>query len=139
MSRDAFRAARLVALAVAVAFLAPLAQAGTTGKLTGRVTDEKKQPLAGVNIRIEGQRLGAISDEAGNYFVIGVPAGVYTVHANLLGQAPYTAQNVSITPDFTTTLNIAMRTEAVQMTEVRVEAERPLLQKDATGTTRFMK
>ena len=100
--------------------------------------DEKKQPLAGVNIRLEGLRLGTASDESGNYFIIGVPAGAYVVRANLLGQAPYVADNVQIAPDFTTTLNITLRTEAVQLAEVRVEAERPLLQKDATGTTRFI-
>jgi outer membrane receptor protein involved in Fe transport len=100
--------------------------------------DEKKQPLAGVNVRLEGLRLGAASDESGNYFIIGIPAGAYTVRANLLGQAPYVAENVQITPDFTTTLNMTLRTEAVQLAEVRVEAERPLLQKDATGTTRFI-
>jgi outer membrane receptor protein involved in Fe transport len=100
--------------------------------------DEKKQPLAGVNVRLEGLHLGAASDESGNYFIIGIPAGAYVVRANLLGQAPYVADNVQIAPDFTTTLNVTMRTEAVQLAEVRVEAERPLLQKDATGTTRFI-
>ena len=60
------------------------------------------------------------------------------VRANLLGYAPYAVQNVTITPDFTTELNIVLKTEAVQMTEVKVDAERPLLQKDATNTTRFL-
>jgi outer membrane receptor protein involved in Fe transport len=138
MSRNAFRAICLAALAAAVVLLAPPARAGTTGKLVGRITDEKKQPLAGVNIRLEGLRLGTATDESGNYFIIGIPAGTYTVRANLLGQAPFAAENVQIAPDFTTTLNVLMRTEAVQMAEVRVEAERPLLQKDATGTTRFI-
>ena len=138
MSRNAFRAVCLAALAAAVVLLAPPARAGTTGKLVGRVTDEKKQPLAGVNIRLEGLRLGTASDETGNYFIIGIPAGTYVVRANLLGQAPYVAENVQVAPDYTTTLNVTLRTEAVQLSEVRVEAERPLLQKDATGTTRFI-
>ena len=128
----------MVLLGAALVALAGPAAAGTTGKLTGRVTDDKKQPLAGVNIRIEGLRLGTASEESGNYFLIGVPAGEYTVRANLLGRAPFIADHVTITPDFTTELNITLRTEAVQMAEVRVEAERPLLQKDATGTTRFI-
>ena len=138
MSRNAFRAICLAALAAAVVLLAPPARAGTSGKLVGRVMDEKKQPLAGVNIRLEGLRLGSVSDDQGNYFIIGIPAGTYMVRANLLGQAPYVADNVQIVPDFTTTLNVTLRTEAVQLAEVRVEAERPLLQKDATGTTRFI-
>jgi outer membrane receptor protein involved in Fe transport len=138
MSRNAFRAICLAALAVAVVLLAPPARAGTTGKLTGRVTNERKEPLAGVNVRIEGLRLGAATDESGNYFIIGIPAGTHTVRANLLGQSPFVAENVRIMPDYSTTLDITMRTEAVQLGEVRVEAERPLLQKDATGTTRFL-
>lgn len=128
---------RLTALAVSLVLALP-ALAGTTGKLTGKVTDEKKQPLAGVNIRIEGQRLGAITDDAGEYFIIGVPGGRYVVRMNLIGYAPYAAENVEITPDFSSTLNAVLKTEAVQMNEVVVSAERPLLQKDATGTTRFI-
>jgi hypothetical protein len=128
---------RLTALAVGLALALP-AFAGTTGKLTGKVTDEKKQPLAGVNVRIEGQRLGAITDDAGEYFIIGIPGGRHIVRMNLIGYAPYAAENVEVTPDFSSTLNAVLKTEAVQMNEVVVNAERPLLQKDATGTTRFI-
>src|SRR5205085_5832823 len=84
------------------------------------------------------QRLGAISDDKGNFVIIGIPAGTYLVHANQIGYTAFAAQNVVITPDFTTTLNITLHTEAIKQQEVRVEATRPLLQKDATGTTRFL-
>ncbi|MBI1799565.1 MAG: TonB-dependent receptor [Candidatus Eisenbacteria bacterium] len=136
MSRSWFRS--LVPIVMAMTALVPVSMAGTTGKLTGKIINEKKEPMAGVNIRIEGQRLGAISDDQGSYVIIGVPAGTYGVHANLMGSTPYLAENVTITPDFTTELNIVMKTEAVQMEEVKVEAQRPLLQKDATSTTRFL-
>jgi len=55
-----------------------------------------------------------------------------------MGQAPFVAENVEIRPDFTTTLDVGMKTQVLPLSEVRVEAERPLLQKDATGTTRFL-
>jgi outer membrane receptor protein involved in Fe transport len=138
MRRTVVWAIRLAALAVAVTLVVPLARAGTTGKLAGTVVNEKKEPLAGVNVRLEGQRLGALTDEKGRYFIVGIPAGAYLLRANLIGYAAFAAENVEIAPDFTTELNIALRTEAVQLQEVRVEAERPLLQKDATGTTRFI-
>ena len=128
---------RSIAAAIALAIALP-ALAGTTGKLTGRVTDEKKQPLAGVNIRVEGQRLGGITDDQGNYFIIGITGGKYQIKMDLIGYAPFVAANVEITPDFTTTLDAVMRTEAVQMNEVVVNAERPLLQKDVTGSTKFI-
>ena len=121
-----------------LALSAAPAWCGTTGKLAGRIMDEKKQPLAGVNIRIEGQPLGAMSDEHGNYFIIGIPAASYVVHASLIGYAAFTAERVQITPDFTTPLDITLKTEAVQLGEVVVEAQRPLLQRDATNTTRFI-
>ena len=121
-----------------LALSAAPASGGTTGKLSGRVTDDKRQPLAGVNVRLEGQRLGAVSDEQGNYFIIGIPAAPYIVHANLMGYAAFSADKVQITPDFTTTLDITMKPEAVQLSEIKVEAQRPLLQKDATNTTRFI-
>ncbi len=128
---------RITALAVALVLAVP-AFAGTTGKLTGRIVDEKKQPLPGVNIRIEGQRLGGITDDLGEYFIIGIPGGRYSVRMNLIGYAAHLANNVEITPDFSTTLDATLRTEAVQMNEVVVTAERPLLQRDATSTTRFL-
>ena len=128
---------RSIAAAIALAIALP-ALAGTTGKLTGRVTDDKKQPLAGVNVRVEGQRLGGITDDQGNYFIIGIVGGKYTIKMDLIGFAPYVAENVEVTPDFTTTLDAVMKTEAVQMNEVVVNAERPLLQKDATGSTKFI-
>src|SRR5437667_8684612 len=121
MHRTAVRAAGLVTGALISVLWLASSWAGTTGKLTGKVTNEKKEPLAGVNIRVEGQRLGAVSDDKGEYFILSVPGGSYTVRANLLGQAPFVAQGVEIRPDFTTSLDIVMRTEAVQMQEVRVE------------------
>ena len=137
MPRFIPRAMWLFAL-VACVGLAPSALAGTTGKLSGKVVNEKKEPLPGVNIRIEGQRLGAITDDQGEYFIIGVPAGTYTVRINLMGYRPFAAFNVVLSPDFTTSLDVTLSSEAVQLGEVHVDATRPLLQKDATGTTRFL-
>src|SRR2546428_11436204 len=116
--------ASMLAAALASLLAVALAHAGTTGDLSGRVTNEKGEPLQGVNLRIEGQRLGALSDEQGNYFLIGVPAGEYVVKANLLGYAAFSAEKVAITPDFTTKLDIKLKVEAVPMQEVKVEAER---------------
>ncbi len=137
MPRILIWATRAITIA-AIATFATVAWGGTTGKLSGRVVDDHKQPLPGVNVRIEGQRLGAITDERGEYFIIGIPGGVYTVRMNLVGFAPYAAANVNIAPDFTTSLDATLSTQAVQMNEVRVDASRPLLQKDATNSARFL-
>ena len=54
-------------------FLVPLIflKAGTTGKLTGQVTDEVTgEPLPFVNITVEGTMLGAATDLDGKYVIL---------------------------------------------------------------------
>ncbi|MBI1796572.1 MAG: TonB-dependent receptor [Candidatus Eisenbacteria bacterium] len=138
MSRRAPWAVAAVVFVVAITLFAPVARAGTTGKLTGTVKDEQGKPVVGANVRVEGLRIGALSDDQGTYLMIGIPGGEYVIHANMMGYAAFTASHVTIQPDFTTEINITLKTEAVQMNEVKVDAERPLLQKDATSTTRFL-
>lgn len=138
MLRRAPWAAGVALLALAITTFLPAVWAGTTGKLTGVVRDDKNQPVVGANIRVEGHRIGALSDEQGRYTLLGVPAGIHQINVNMLGFAPFVATNVEVRADFTTDLNVTLKTEAVQIGEVRVEAERPLLQRDATGTTRFL-
>ena len=127
----------LVVAALTMAVGTP-ALAGTTGKLTGRVVDENRQPLPGVTIQVAGQRLEGITDDQGTYFIIGIPGGHCTVRMSAIGYAEFAAANVQITPDFSTTLDATLKTEAAQLSAVAVNAEHPLLQKDATGTARFL-
>ena len=138
---DASRSRRwgrtLVAAALSLTLGAP-ALAGTTGRLIGRVVDEKQQPLPGVDVRIEGQRLRAITDDQGTYFILGIPGGRCTVRMSLIGYAAFTAANVEIAPDFSTALDATLKPEAAEGSEVAANAERPLLQMDATGTARFL-
>lgn len=140
MHRSLSRAIRLVvAAAILVVPLVPTAFAGTTGTLTGVVTNEKREPLAGVNVRVVGQRLGAMTDEQGRYTIVGIPGGSnHSIQYNMLGYAPVTVANLAIVADFTTTQNVQMKVEAVELEEVRVESTRPLLQRDATSTARFL-
>ena len=114
MSQRSFHSLVLATTVLIAAWIVP-ALAGTTGKLEGRVVDEKKQPLVGANVQIEGQRLGAITDESGHYVIVGVPGGAQLVRINLLGYASFAAERVMITPDFTTTLDATLETEAVQI------------------------
>jgi len=60
-------------------------QAGTTGKIKGRVTDINNQSLVGVNIVLDGTSLGAAADEDGRYYILNVPPGSYTVVFSMIG------------------------------------------------------
>ena len=51
-----------------------IAQTKTNGSIQGKITDAKTgAALPWVNIKIDGTRLGAATDEQGNYFIRQVP------------------------------------------------------------------
>jgi outer membrane receptor protein involved in Fe transport len=109
--------------------------AGTTGKIAGRAFDAStKQPLPMVNIQIVGTTYGAATDVDGNYFIINVPIGTYSLHASIIGYATKTVSNVKVMLDMTTTIDFPLDATDVQMNEVVVVASRPPIQPDLTST-----
>ena len=113
--------------------LVSFVSAGTVGKISGLVTDkETGEPLPGVNILIENTNLGGATDMDGEYFVINIPPGVYSVTTSMVGYKPMTVTDVRIIPDRTTTVNFTITSEALTGETITVVAERPLIQRDAT-------
>lgn len=137
-SRNRFLRAASVAL-VWIAVTAGLALAATTGTITGVVRDkESKQPLPGVTVFVEGTKLGGIANDKGVFHIVNVPAGKVTLRAKLIGYNDYVINDLEVRPDFNADVTMDMASQAIQQTPVVVEATRPLIQKDATGTTRFI-
>jgi TonB-dependent starch-binding outer membrane protein SusC len=57
-----------------------------TGTITGRVLDaDTQQPVADVNVVVEGTRRGAVSGSDGTFTIGGVPSGSQTVRARRIG------------------------------------------------------
>ncbi len=110
---------------------------GTTGKITGRVVNKSTgEPLFAVNVVIEGTTLGAATDMQGNYVILNVPPGVYTLRASAVGFKPVRVTNVRISVDQTTRVDFKLEEVAIELgEEVLVVAERPLVQRDLTSTT----
>ncbi len=110
--------------------------AGVTGKITGMVSDqESSEPLIGVNIMIEGTSLGAATNEHGNYTILNVPPGIYTLKATMIGYQTIIKKNVQVMVDLTTEINFEMTTETIRGEEVVVIAQAPIVQKDVTSTS----
>lgn len=127
---------RRLLLLLAVAVLVPVQLfAGTNGKITGMVKDkETGDALPGVNIILEGTTMGAATNAQGEFSIINVPAGVYTVSTSMIGYTKVTKQNVRVLPDFTTRLDFDLSATELGGEEVVIVAERPLIQKDQTMT-----
>ncbi len=129
------RRAALCALMVTLA--ASVALGGTTGKIVGRVVDERGNPLPGAQVIVEGTYFGAVAGEDGFFSVIQVPPGRHTVLVSMIGFADVRITDVVVASDLTTDLKtIRMVTKAIDMAAVEVKAERAIVERDVTESRR---
>jgi outer membrane receptor protein involved in Fe transport len=113
--------------------------AGTTGKIAGKVTDKQTGlPLPGANVMIRGTSIGAAANMNGEYFILSITPGTYTVEATMIGYSALIQTEVSIRVDLTTPLNFALNSEVLDMGQtVTIVADRPLIQKDLTASRKI--
>jgi|GEM_PF-832109 len=95
--------------------------AGDTGKIIGRITDEKNEPVVGATVLVVGTTRGAASDPDGKFTVIGVPIGTYSIRATAVGFKPVLIKDVKVTPDQTTQLDFKMDSDVLNQKEVVIQ------------------
>lgn len=124
-------------LFILVALLVPVLLFAQTGKISGKIVDrETKEPLVSANVSVDGTTLGAVSDIEGHFIILGVPPGAYVVKSSYVGYQTITISNVRVSTGLTTELNFDLPPEAVQVPQVVIIADRPLVKKDQTNTLR---
>ncbi len=129
---------RKLLVAFLALFLLPVMVLAQDGKLRGVITDrESGEPLIGANVVIEGTNLGASTDINGEYVILSVPPGVYTVRASYIGYASVSISNIRVSSNITTTQDFKLSSTAIQVQAVEVVADRPLIQRNTTNTVRI--
>jgi len=109
--------------------------AGTTGKVSGLVVDASTgEAIPGVSVVIEGTRLGAITDLNGQYFIIGVPPGEYTVKAIMMGYRSVEKTKVRVIIDRTSEVNFELESTAIELPSITVEAKKELVPMDVSSS-----
>lgn len=104
------------------------------GKIAGKVTDSQSdEPLIGANVIIVGSTQGSATDIDGNYYILDVRPGSYSLRISYIGYQTLTISNVIVTSELTTEVNIQLSSEAIAVPEVEIVAERPLVSKSATN------
>ncbi len=133
---DTFRTARfqVAALVAVVAIVAMTAWAGTTGKVSGTVTDVDGGPIPGAAVTVDGTRLGASTDAGGRFMILQVPPGRHTLTAQLIGYNPTTITEISVSADLTSRVDFRLGQEAIEMAGITVTAERPPIEVDVTSS-----
>jgi outer membrane receptor protein involved in Fe transport len=108
---------------------------GTTGKITGVVTDaETGEALPGVNVVVQGSAYGSITGLDGRFLILNIPPGTYDLRFSLMGYAEVTVRGLRVEIDLTTQTDARLKTRALQGEEVVVVADRPLVVRDISNS-----
>lgn len=120
-------------------FFASAVFAGNSGKISGRVIDKGSgQPLISANVIIKELKTGASTDMNGDYFILNIPPGEYTVTVSMIGYKTVNKSNVSVIIDRTTTQNFILETVVFEGRDVLIVADRPVVDKDLTASEQIV-
>jgi len=122
---------RTAALTLLMALAAAAVDAQTNSSIAGTVTDATGAVLPGVTVEVTSPALiekvrTAITDASGQYQVVELRPGVYTVTFALPGFATVKREGVELTTGFTATVNGELRVGAVEET-VTVSGQSPVV------------
>ena len=109
--------------------------AGSTGRITGVVSDESGAVLPGVTVTATGPALmtpqTVVTNAEGDYRFPSLPIGEYKLTYELAGFATQTREGIRITIGFTGTINIKLGVQSLEET-VTVSGESPVIDTTAT-------
>src|SRR5699024_386483 len=103
-----------------VAFFANMAFA-QTGSITGKVTNEKGEPVPTANVLLMETNQGAATNLEGEYTISNVDPGTYTLRVTFVGYKDYKTK-VTVEAGQTLTKNVTLEQEAVGLDELVVTA-----------------
>ena len=121
------------------------------GKVSGRVMDEETgEVLPGANVMVierwdggsatpvETVR-GAATDSEGDYYILNVPPGIYTVACNMIGYANKRVEQVIVYVNRTTRVDFNMVSASVEGEEVVVVAKREVIKQDVSASKFYIR
>ena len=111
--------------------------AQTSGKISGKIIDSSSDsPLAGANVIIVQTQAGISADEDGYFNLINVSPGKYSVKAMMIGYETVKIEDVIVSVNRTTSLDIKMKQSVVEGQEVVIYASKLSRKKDQTSTVK---
>jgi iron complex outermembrane recepter protein len=94
-----------------------------TGRLTGVVKEKGDGTIAGANILLKPENLGAVSDEEGRFRLNNIASGSYTVEVSFIGYKTFSTQ-ISIAANETKELEVNLEEESITLGDMTVTAQK---------------
>ncbi len=109
---------------------------GISGKIQGVVVDEETtEPIPYANIIILQTDIGTATDERGDFFILNIPPGKYTIEVSYVGYQTKRIENIEVEIDQTVRLKVALLQTPIEIPPITVTSEMPAVKKDMVGTT----
>jgi TonB-linked SusC/RagA family outer membrane protein len=92
-------------------------------RVTGRITDAASgEPLVGASVQVVGTGVTTLSNGDGRYVIASAPTGIWSLEARRIGFGNKVVANVRLTSDSVITVNFALSTNPLRLTEMVVSA-----------------
>jgi hypothetical protein len=138
--KEKFAMARIFLVVVSLLAIPVVSSAQALGSVAGVVRDPSGAVLPGVTVEaaspalIEKVRI-AVTDGAGQYSIVNLPPGLYTVTFTLTGFSTVRREGVEISVNVTTNISADLRVGTVQET-ITVTGESPLVDVQSAAQSR---
>ena len=109
----------------------------TTGKISGKVVDsETNEPIIGANIMLLNTTIGTSTDVEGNFYLINISPKNYDLIVSVIGYKQTTYENITVSVNRTTNLDINIEQTVVEGDVVVVTANQVNIKKDQTSSVK---
>jgi hypothetical protein len=115
-------------------FLTALCTSAQTGKITGKILNEKNEPLAGVSVKIVGAQGGTSTDVEGRFTLTLSIGKKYELTFSAVGYGEKTIDEVEVTAGQVTDLNVSLTATGKNLSTVTVTANRSSARKESTAS-----
>ena len=123
-----------ILVTIALLIIVPL-NGSSTGKLHGTLKDsETGEPIIAANVIIKETTLGTVTSEIGQYVVLNVPPGIYSVVFSHIAYHPLFIENVKISSDYSKEISVKLVPSVLEGEGVTIIAQRSMYQGDFTAT-----
>jgi outer membrane receptor protein involved in Fe transport len=105
------------------------------GKIVGHVKSKTTgEALIGVSVTLLNTYTGAPTDIEGDYVIVNVPVGVYSVQATMVGATKVTKTGVVVSDGQTAKVDFELEETALQSAEMVITARQDILHKEVSSS-----